>query len=167
MMYGDPIQRKNPDSGLKVDMSAKHTFTRVEIDTRGHGSDYPRGYELYVSNNGVTWGAPVAVGKNEQSVLRISFPVQNARYIKFVQSGKTWHHWYVANSSRFLRLPGGSAPVPPAASGKRESARYAWLASQPQCQIPWNDVHVRCGRFSTNGSVRAQIAKPCRETSTR
>ena len=106
-------------------MGARHAFTRVTLDTRAHGSDYPRAFELYVSNDGTNWGAPIAVGKNEQAVLRLSFPLQSARYIKFVQTGKTWHHWYIGNFEVFVAVRHSHARF---YASKREAAGYARLA---------------------------------------
>jgi mannan endo-1,4-beta-mannosidase len=129
---------QEPGQWLQVDMEAKRTFTRVTIDTRAHASDYPRAYELYVSNDGVNWGAPVAVGKNEQAVLRISFSPQTARYIKFVQTGKTWHHWYIGNFEVFAPFGKLPAALPPA----KEAAvdMHGWLATARPYN--WNDLHV-------------------------
>lgn len=131
---------QEPGQWFRVDMGAKHVFTRVLIDTRAHGSDYPRAYELYASNDGVNWGTPVAVGKNEQSVLRISFPVQSARYIKFVQTGKSWHHWYIGNFEVFA--PFGTAAVAGGQMPAKETLldMHGWLATaSPRT---WSDVHV-------------------------
>lgn len=95
--YWTSRKPQEPGQWFQVDMGAPHTFSRLQIDTRARFSDYMRGYELYVSNDGMTWSGPIVKGKNEQSVLRLSFPAQTARYIKLVQTGKTWHDWVIAN----------------------------------------------------------------------
>jgi mannan endo-1,4-beta-mannosidase len=129
---------QKPGQWFQVDMGARHAFTRISIDTRAHGSDYPRAYELYVSNDGVNWGAPIAVGNNEESVLRISFPRQTARYIKFVQTGKTWHNWFVGNFEVFA--PFGT-PTPTTVSTKEIPVdMHGWIATANPHS--WNDVHV-------------------------
>ncbi len=129
---------QEPGQWFQVDMGSAHAFTRVAIDTRAHGYDYPRAYELYVSNDGVNWGAPIAVGKNDESVLRITFPRQTARYIKFVQTGKTWHRWYVGNFEVFA--PFGT-PTPVAIATKEIPVdMHGWIAvGSPHS---WTDVHV-------------------------
>jgi hypothetical protein len=130
--------QQEPGQWFQVDMNTKHTFTRITMDTRAHGADYPRAYELYVSNDGVNWGAPVAVGRNEQSVLRVSFPVQTARYIRFVQTGKTWHHWFIGNFEVFA--PFGTA-LPNAIPAKEVPLdMHGWLATARP--FSWSDVHV-------------------------
>jgi len=130
--------RQEPGQWFQVDMGSKHSFTRITMDTRAHGTDYPRAYELYVSNDGVNWGAPIAVGKNEQSVLRISFPVQTARYIKFVQTGKTWHNWFIGNFEVFA--PFGSQSVIAQPAKEKLIDMHGWLAvARP---TNWDAVHV-------------------------
>jgi endo-alpha-N-acetylgalactosaminidase len=45
-----------------------------------------KGYEIYVSPDGQTWGSPVATGQfpNSTAVQRVDFPTVAARYVKFV-----------------------------------------------------------------------------------
>jgi len=95
--YWSSNKEQTPGQWFQIDMGKKRTFSRIMADPRNRYGDYPRGYELYVSNDGVNWGAPIARGKNEQSVLRLTFAPQTARYIKLVQTEKTWHHWVIAN----------------------------------------------------------------------
>jgi hypothetical protein len=90
-------------------MGKRRTFSRIMVDPRSRYADYPRGYELYVSNDGVSWGAPIARGRNEQSVLRLTFAPQTARYLKLVQTEKTWHHWVIANLQVYAPIGGQKA----------------------------------------------------------
>ncbi|MFF1823553.1 endo-alpha-N-acetylgalactosaminidase family protein [Kribbella sp. NPDC058245] len=45
-----------------------------------------KGYEVYVSTDGQTWGSPVATGQfpNSTAVQRVDFPAVAGRYVKFV-----------------------------------------------------------------------------------
>ena len=60
---------------------------KIVLDTSGSSNDYPRGYEVYVSNNPDNMGDPVATGKAESGVLQISFGPRSGRYVKIVQTG--------------------------------------------------------------------------------
>ena len=86
---------QDPGQWFMVDMGAPQKFTRIMVDTGAIGTDYMRGYELYASSDGMNWGKPIAAAKNDQSVLRISFPVQTARYLRLVQTGKHWRYWRI------------------------------------------------------------------------
>jgi hypothetical protein len=51
-----------PGQWFQVDMTATRTFTQVTLDTTSNATDYPRGYQVNVSADGVNWGTPVAAG---------------------------------------------------------------------------------------------------------
>jgi mannan endo-1,4-beta-mannosidase len=119
---------EEPGEWFQIDMGARRTFSRLMIDPRGRFNDYPRGYELYVSNDGVTWGAPIAHGRNDQSILRLTFPTQTARFIRVVQTGKAGNYWSIANFEVYAPLGSRApaAPEPPAAEAAIEPR--AWTA---------------------------------------
>jgi hypothetical protein len=49
-----------------------------------------------VSNDGKDWSDPVAQGAGALGITTISFPVQNARFIKISQTGSdSMYHWSV------------------------------------------------------------------------
>jgi len=123
--YWSSNKAQEPGQWFQIDMGAKRTFSRLMVDTRARYADYPRGYEVYVSNDGLNWGSPIAKGKNDQSVLRLTFPNQSARYIKLVQTGKTWHHWVVANFEVY-------APLGTTLSASAKSAREPDKAIEPR-----------------------------------
>jgi len=52
--------------------------------------DYPRGYEVWVSMDNSDWGtAPIASGQGTEQITLITFPVQQARYVRIFQTGST------------------------------------------------------------------------------
>jgi hypothetical protein len=57
--------------------------------------DYPKSYEVYASEDGVNWGAPVATGAGELGMTTIVFPQKTARYVKIVQTGTKDKPWSV------------------------------------------------------------------------
>ena len=71
---------------IAVDMKAPKTFNRVELDNHWTGGSYPRGYDLFVSQDGSTWGSAIKSGRGA-SITVIEFPTQTARHIKIVQTG--------------------------------------------------------------------------------
>ncbi|MEK8128261.1 discoidin domain-containing protein [Paenibacillus filicis] len=104
-----------PGQFFTVDMKASRTFNNLVMDSTGSNSDYARGYEVYVSNDGTEWGTAVASGAGTGPVVTASFAPQNARYIKVVQTGSasSWwsiHEFYVYNTT----VPSGAKLEGPA-----------------------------------------------------
>ncbi|MCD1259538.1 discoidin domain-containing protein [Paenibacillus athensensis] len=88
---------KNMAAGqsIVVDMTATRTFNRVVMDSTGSNNDYARGYEIYVSADGVNWGSAVASGTGTGPVVAADFTMQSARYLKVVQTGTASNWWSV------------------------------------------------------------------------
>lgn len=156
--YWSSRKPQEPGQWFQVDMGAVHTFSRLQIDTRGRCSDYMRGYELYVSNDGTNWNGPIVKGKNEQSVLRLSFPAQTARYIKLVQTGKTWHDWVIANLEVYAPL--GTvlpATVPKVAAREMLLDSHLWRASSNpkiyNVQLPLMPFRDK-GEYASSGQAQ-------------
>jgi len=97
---------------LAVDMRQARTFSRVALDAVGSRADYPRAYEVYVSQDGHTWGQPVACGRGADTVTVISFPEQRARYLKVARTDGGTQVWSV-HELRVYRAQ-GDAPWMPA-----------------------------------------------------
>lgn len=72
---------------FRVDMGAAQTFNQIVLDGGSSAGDYPRGYQVHVSNDGVNWGIPIATGAGSSGVTTITFEAQTARYIRVTQTG--------------------------------------------------------------------------------
>lgn len=108
--YWNSHGKQDPGQWFQVDMIVPQTFSRIAIDARTAYGDYPRRYEVYVSNDGAQWGKPIAQGQCNQTVLRLSFAPQTARYIKVMQMGTSWHYWTIADFQVYAPL--GASPNP-------------------------------------------------------
>jgi hypothetical protein len=78
---------------FQVDMRAAQTFRQLTLDATGSAGDYPRGYQVFVSNDGSTWGSPVATGAGTAGVTTVSFATRSARYVRIVQTGSASSWW--------------------------------------------------------------------------
>lgn len=81
---------------IQLDLGDSQIVNRIVLDSAHSSEDYARGYEVYTSLDGTDWGNAVAKGEGDNAVLSISFPTQEARYIKIVQSGTDSHWWSLA-----------------------------------------------------------------------
>lgn len=72
---------------LVLDMLTPQTFNQVWMWPRTDGfNDTPGSIEIYVSNDGVTWGSPVYTQSGMpiyKTVHQFSFATQTARYLKY------------------------------------------------------------------------------------
>src|SRR5262249_1214222 len=101
---------------FQVNMGVPATFTQITLDAGSSSNDYPRGFQVYVSDDGANWRGPLLSGSPDPSFVTISFPYQTAQYIQVVQTGTASNWWSIAEFNVFGIPP---AMVP----------RDAWLAS--------------------------------------
>lgn len=83
-----------PNQYFQVDMQSAKTFKSITLDAAGSAADYPRGYQVFVSADGVTWGTAVATGTPTTALVTITFTAQTARFIKVVQTGTVTPNWW-------------------------------------------------------------------------
>lgn len=78
-----------PGDWFQVDLGAEATIRGLSLDADGSTGDYPRGYRVYVSFDGESWGTPVVTGSGESPVTNIEFPEPvRGRFIRIVQTGE-------------------------------------------------------------------------------
>ncbi len=98
---GDPTTRwttgaaQTAGQQLVIDMQKPQTFAEVTLNATSSTNDYPRGYEVYVSTDGTTWGTSIANGSGTSALTTIRFATETARYLKIVQTGTGASWWSV------------------------------------------------------------------------
>lgn len=137
---------QTPGQWFTVDFGTAQTFTQVTLDVASSTSDYARSYELYVSNDGQTWGSPVASGTGATGIITIVFPSQTARFIGIVQTGSSTTNWW---SIAELNVYTGTVPtVPLVPSGWTATASVFGSSDQPSKAIDGS----LSTRFSTDAA---------------
>ena len=94
---------------FQVDLGSPQTFQQIEMDSGISAGDYARGYQVYVSNDGTNWGAPVSAGFGSSQIISVIFATQTARYIRVVQTGSSDHWWSL---DEFNVLNDNGSPIP-------------------------------------------------------
>jgi hypothetical protein len=103
---------------FQVDMGSTNTIYRLVLDAASSSSDYPRGYQVNLSNDGTTWGNPVATGAGSSAVTAITFPTNTARYVRVTQTGSVGGLWWsIHEFNIFGRLGAVSLAPPPISFG--------------------------------------------------
>lgn len=88
-------QSMSPGMWVQVGFPQKTLLGGVTLDAGGSKGDYPRGYTVQVSDDGKSWGKPVATGKGQSALLEISFPPVEAKFLRITQTGNDRLFWSI------------------------------------------------------------------------
>lgn len=108
---------QHPGQWFQVDMKSSQSFDKIVLDNTGASGDYPREYQVYVSNMITAptgdWGTPIASGINPASgsipttTIQLGQPF-TARHIKIAQKGSSsTNYWSIYE----LNVYGASSPT--------------------------------------------------------
>src|SRR5579863_4849766 len=86
---------QTPGQWFSIDMLTPQTFSQITIDPTGSTTDWTSAYQVFVSNDAVNWGTPVASGTGSTGILTIVFPTQTARFVGIVQTGSSCSWWSI------------------------------------------------------------------------
>ncbi|MFJ4978426.1 discoidin domain-containing protein [Streptomyces coeruleorubidus] len=110
-----------PGDWFQVDLGSARTFDQLVLDTSASSGDFVRRYEVYASDDGTSWGKPIATGPGS-TVSRILLPTTTARYIRVVNRASSGSWWSIHDVS--VLASDGKTTSPPATSAglQRENA---------------------------------------------
>lgn len=94
---------------FEIDLGSQQSFDQIILDSTASELDYPRSYEVYVSNTGFGSGLgnPITSGQGSaDGNTVINFDTQNGRYIRIVQTGSVSDKWWSIHELRIFN--GGS-----------------------------------------------------------
>lgn len=87
---------QSPGQWIQIDMKQQQMFDKISFSTdTNQPLEYPRGYQIQVSNNGVNWTS-VAQGRGFGDNMTITIPPQYARYIRLTQTESGLHWWSIS-----------------------------------------------------------------------
>ena len=118
---------------FQVDMDSTNTIYRIVLDAGSSTSDYPRGYQVNLSSDGVNWGAPVATGAGSSAVTTITFATNAARYVRVTQTGSVGGLWWSVHEFNVFGTIGTISTAPP---------QLAFGTSNGKLQFTWPADHV-------------------------
>jgi len=100
--------KQTPGMWFQLEFKKPLRIVDLTLDAGKSRGDYPRGYEVYFSDNGRKWGRPVASGEGSSAVTEIKGLNGTAHFVKIVQTGTTTGtHW----SMHDLKVNGVSLSV--------------------------------------------------------
>ena len=94
--WRDLSEKQHPGQWFQVDMQKPQRFQRIVLDNTWALWDSPAGYSVSVSNDGTQWSQPIATGVGKLGITDITFPEQQARYLRITQTGtSSTYHWSI------------------------------------------------------------------------
>jgi hypothetical protein len=102
-----------PGMWFQVELAAPETVSGLRLDAGDSFGDYPRGYTVELSDDGKTWGKPVATGQGVSPVTEIFFPAAKTKFIRITQTGSAQGLFW---SIHELNVFSPGTPVPHKAS---------------------------------------------------
>jgi F5/8 type C domain len=87
-------RKQQPGQFIRVGMSQIKSFNKIVLSSEGSPNDYPRGYSVKVSKDGLNWEGPIATGKGNGPITTISFPTVEAKWIWIDQTGSDPYYWW-------------------------------------------------------------------------
>ncbi|MBK8097468.1 MAG: discoidin domain-containing protein [Planctomycetes bacterium] len=90
-----------PGMWFQVDFGMPFTVRELLLDAASSTGDYPRGYSVRLSDDGLTWSEPVSVGEGSapQVAIAIAAP-RAARFLRIEQTGRTDGLWWSIHELR-------------------------------------------------------------------
>jgi mono/diheme cytochrome c family protein len=110
-----------PGMWLQIELPQPTDIGGLVLDTSGSNGDYPRGYEVRVSNDGQTWGNPIATGKGTNAVTEIQFPATKTKFIKITQTGEVKGLFWSIHELDVLEPPSQKKIIAPVAAKPKQS----------------------------------------------
>lgn len=101
----DTAQSQRAGQSFEVDLGELNTLAAIELDSAGSANDYPRGYAVYVSNDGSNWGSAIASGAAVSASTTIEFTPVSARFVKIEQTGGDGHYWWSIHNLNIFGEP--------------------------------------------------------------
>ena len=79
---------------FQIDLGSVEDIDSIVLDSGPEATDYPRGYEVLVSDDGVNFSRTIASGTPAGRTTTINFPAVATRYLRIVQTGSDVSRWW-------------------------------------------------------------------------
>jgi len=80
---------------FEINFNTVKTFNKIVMDTQGSPDDYPREYEILVSQDGSNWTSIASDFAFLESVIEVIVPVQSVQFLRIEQTGSAGNWWSI------------------------------------------------------------------------
>ena len=85
---------QEPNQSFAIDLGFVQRFDRIVLSHQGSTSDFPVGYEVAISTDGINWREPITTGSGSAPETVINFDPINARHVRLLQTGSSDRFWW-------------------------------------------------------------------------
>jgi hypothetical protein len=117
------------------------------LNAANSANDYPRGYQVIISNDGVNWSSSIATGAGSSGITTITFPTQAARYIRITQTGSAGNFWSIHEFNVFGTPP--LAPTGLIATAVGSQVNLAWIGGAGASGYNLKRATITGGAYTT------------------
>jgi hypothetical protein len=79
---------------FQVDMLTPQLFDGLSIDATTSTGDFPRGFQVFVSNDGASWGSAIASATGTGPLVTVALGPQSARFFRIVLNSSITTNWW-------------------------------------------------------------------------
>ncbi|MBX2849198.1 MAG: discoidin domain-containing protein [Acidiferrobacterales bacterium] len=90
----DTAVKQSNGQYYEINFNSVKTFDQILLDTSGSANDYPRGYQIQVSENGNDYSTVATGTPSNNAITQIEFPEQSSQYLKIIQTGADSFYWW-------------------------------------------------------------------------
>lgn len=101
----DTGAHQKPGMWFTIDLKKETLIGGLRLDAARSRNDYPRGYEIALSDDGKTWSEPVTSGKGTTSMTEIFFEPRKTRHIRITQTGSVDGLFWSIHEMEIYRHP--------------------------------------------------------------
>lgn len=87
---------------FQIDLGKEHEVEAIDLDYTLSSYDYPRGYEVYISDDSQSW-KKIKSGKGKLEMTKIVFTPVRTRYIRILQTGSGGNYWSIQELQVYSR----------------------------------------------------------------
>ena len=80
---------------IQVELPEPALVSGVTLNAGTSRSDYPRGYSIELSEDGVNWKSKVKKGEGKTAITQIEFEEDAAKFVKITQTGEHRLYWSI------------------------------------------------------------------------
>lgn len=142
ILQGDSGQWYTLNFGRQTDISSIVMCTANTAGSPNGKNDYARNYEVYVSNDGTSWGNAVATGTGRPGYTTIAFAKQHCQYVKIVQKGSAPNNWWCISElyafDDVQTANDSGSPTPPTAlqyKGYNTQIKVSWSGASDDAKV--------------------------------